>query len=406
MASIDTQRRTSSKRRTDTELECLGFVSAGGIKESTRAKKRKRVAMPKLHIVRDSSHDRRRPIPAHQLNCVKAIFLRILTLPPRIRARTPQLIRLRSSYMISDRGYLLRNLTREIRIRRLHRHGFHTEPSMQKKALVEVYQTFIQDISYCHSAHIAYEPDTWATQLVQAYRGRRLSKCSKPWIDAFDYDKHPNDPTINWELLKEYRIGLMHAQFEVLLIMVDPPVELDSLMPRAGRQPDMVAQLLSEGSIPLEQCHQVIQLTRQYSESLSHFVIRNVQENLLHIGCYHPAQRDEGRQNMEDDFRTTEHLLRLVESGSLPLQIVLWHRVTIAVLQTAYLIYFHAKNYNMSTVKDILTGLRHHTTEMYENEEAFLAVAYSVNRAWEAIHVLEEAGGHLDDDTKYYITED
>jgi thiaminase len=109
---------------------------------------------------------------------------------------------------------------------------------------------------------------------------------------------------------------------------------------------------------------------------------------------------------MEKDFRTTELLLRLAESGSLPLQVLLLHRATIAVLQPAYLIYLHAKDYSMSTVKDIPTGLHHHWTEMYENEEAFLAVAYSISRAREAVHFLEEAGGHLDEDSKLYITED
>lgn len=89
-------------------------------------------------------------------------------------------------------------------------------PRLTKDMLRCLRDDLIDTVSRLYEARIAFILDFATFSVVKKLSSRRGEAVFVPFLDTFDFDRHPADPTIPWKGLKNEQLSLVMAHFDVL----------------------------------------------------------------------------------------------------------------------------------------------------------------------------------------------
>lgn len=89
-------------------------------------------------------------------------------------------------------------------------------PRLTRNAIRRLRDDLINIVSQLYDAHVAYVLDLATFSMLKKLPTRRRGAAFVPFLDNFDFDKRPDNPTISWEELKHEQLAIVKAHFAVL----------------------------------------------------------------------------------------------------------------------------------------------------------------------------------------------
>lgn len=164
-----------------------------------------------------------------ELECARAIFEKLQAIP-RLSGRAPRLCHRGSDqYELEYPDYRLWKLA-----------GDSTLPELTTQDIHSPWCIILSDIHQLHDAHIPYAPDIKTLSVVK----KRNRATLVPFIDTFDFGRHVDDEAGSWADIKNKRIEIIKAQFEVLERLAQSRDKGQSYPTRIDPHPDIVVEVL------------------------------------------------------------------------------------------------------------------------------------------------------------------
>ncbi|KAI1502221.1 hypothetical protein F5X99DRAFT_427614 [Biscogniauxia marginata] len=287
--------------------------------------------------------------------------------------------------------------------------GDRTLPTLKRRDVQCLRQTLIQDISQLYALHLPYIPDlTKLEVMAKAVRGT-IWDTYWPLLDTFDFDIDVNDPDVPWMELRDTRIRIVEAQFDVLEQLAVLSQSPHHQRVTADLQPDVVAQVLRQHTPPEQQCIAIIRLVNTYSTELGQFMIESARKHLCRL-----AWRNESvplTQVATLGYScTTNHVLGLLDQSTQDSPFkddtLLLDRAALLVVYATLLVQLHAKTIKVLASHGLLENSSNDTADSYTTYEHFASVVQASNAAEEAIRELAEKGIKLDDEIMIFVRAD
>ncbi len=89
-------------------------------------------------------------------------------------------------------------------------------PRLTRNNVRQLRDDLINTISQLYDAHVAYVLDLATFSVAKKLSTHRRGAVFVPFLDTFDFDKHPDNPATSWEDLKNEQLAIVKAHFDVL----------------------------------------------------------------------------------------------------------------------------------------------------------------------------------------------
>ncbi|RYP18853.1 hypothetical protein DL766_008587 [Monosporascus sp. MC13-8B] len=275
--------------------------------------------------------------------------------------------------------------------------------SLTRNTIRRLRDDLINTVSQLYDAHVAYVLDLATFSVV-----KKLSTCGKeavfvPFLDTFDFDKRPDNPTTSWEDLKNEQVAIVKAHFDVLEVTSIAPTTLLAELSesstlshpptiRVDLQPDIAVKVVKQSRPHDNQFNWVIRSMNMYSPELGQLVVEHARWRARTLPPRTDLADMSTNNSIRDDCSTISHVLGLLdqymrnrraEYGDLV------DRAALLVVHAVLLIHLHAKAIAAVHSRGILEMNSDGTADAYTSYDNFQAVAKARSLAKEAICRLE-----------------
>ncbi|KAI1177805.1 hypothetical protein F4777DRAFT_164995 [Nemania sp. FL0916] len=372
-------------------------------------------------------------LPAEHHDCARHVF-KVLPTLPHLLSRTPRL-RLRTVDNSNDSHGNHNNGGNSLLGLEYPQHklwklaGDPTLPELSREDIRQLRKAVVGDICQLYELRVAYVPDTGTMSVARKlFRGGKAEPV--PFVDEFDFSKHADDKTIQWSELRDRRVAMIEAEFDVLELLAQlsespqpqpqshSQLQLQPPSCQPNLQPSTVAKVLRQHKPPEKRSNAVIRQVPTYSPELSDFLIDAAGTYLRTLAPRAGEALPWIRELTQDYGVTIEHVLGLLEQSTQAgrhedSEFLARRRAALLVLHAALLIQLHASNVQVLGSRQIV-GMHSHggtvyiydsdSASAYTSREGFRAVAEARGRAGEAVYQLWcLAGVEIDEKIAHFV---
>ncbi|KAG8407803.1 hypothetical protein J3459_018337 [Metarhizium acridum] len=321
-----------------------------------------------------------------QIESATAIFRKLQEIPD-VSKRTPTLRKLRDEvdcgqYELVYPKYRLWRLSSD-----------HFQTKWTQKRLNHLRDNLIRTVSTLYDAHVAFILDLATFSVVKKLSQRRGGAVFVPFLDTFDFDKHPNDRTMSWEQLKQKQVSIVNAHFDVLELIAElsePSTFSQPPQIRVDLQPDVVVEVVEQSCLHDDQRNWVIGSVSKYSPKLGRLVVQHASGRARTLLPRADLAEVSTNKSIHSHCSTISHVLdlldRYIRDGQAEACDMV-DRAALLVVQAVLTIHLHARAIQVVHSRGILDMNCCGTVEAYTSYESFQAVAKVCSLAKAAIQV-------------------
>ncbi|RYO89854.1 hypothetical protein DL766_010486 [Monosporascus sp. MC13-8B] len=385
------------------ETSLLKRISSNRISKAPATTSKPKKAIRRCQQVRTRQVDN-----PEQFDCAVRIFTGLPAIPglagqaPRLRGQNRNRLEIELQY--PDYG-----LWRVVD--RVHPCGDRTTTLLRVQDIRQLRDAFLNDLSILCASQIACNTDISTLRI--AHR-RRPSSAFVPFLDIFDLNMcvEQGGNKIHWVKHKRDMVQKVKTQFEVLELLAQLSSPRESWQQNRYNNTDLdaeaVAHVLEAAKPPSNIGNLVIRHVKRYSPELARFAAGNAQLHLYTLGkrTSPPDRSSQGRT--VDYCNTVRHVLQLGSGNGHIQQYVrlLADRAALLVIYATLLVQLYG---NVIVEHDSQGVLRldcpGDSPDAYTTYKSFQSVAQARYEAKKAIQDLYAAGGKLDDDTCWFLSD-